>query len=77
MIPLRCRIAQYLQVQCHSYLLLLPASFLVTGHQQILERQIKRITSQLKLFSTSNIQPDIKQNICKDQHFPVFLYAEP
>ena len=61
MIPLDCRIAQYWQVQCRSYLLLLVASFLVTGHQQILERQINRITRQLKPFSTNNIQRDINQ----------------
>jgi hypothetical protein len=58
-------------------LLLLAASFLVNGRQQILERQIKNITRQLKLFSTNNIQRDIKQYICKDQRFPTFLYGGP
>ena len=77
MIPLGCRIAQYWQVQRHSYWLLLTASFLGTGHQQILERQIKRHTRQLKLFSTNNIQHDIKLHIYKDQHFQTFLYGEP
>jgi hypothetical protein len=73
MIPLGCRTAQYWQVQCHSYFLQLAASFLVTGHQHILERQIKRNRRQLNLFSTNHIPWDIKHCIYTGQCFLTFL----